>query len=191
MHAVILALALAQLPTYPGAVHTRIGDDLEIGGELYRIAYFTTVDSPLDVAEHFVREWRRRGYPTTAIGDFRSEGVVSAFLTREGVQRAVVVRREGMRTLAFTMVKDLRVRPVTRKPVPPLPPEQARVVNAEPGEVRRRLIDETRRAGFELARETELGSGRTLIELTRRGKHSVAAIGPAGEGRAAVVRIDR
>jgi len=147
MHPLIVLCALAQLPAYPGAVHTRIGDDLEVGGELYRIAYFTTTDSPLEVAQYFLRDWRSHGYPTTAVGDFRAEGVVSAFSTREGIQRAVVVRVEGAKTLAFTLLKDQ----TTRAPQG----ERAEAVKLDPAEVRRRLIDELKRAELALTRQPQ------------------------------------
>ena len=44
-----------ELPVYPGAVHTRIGNDLVIAGEYYRLAYFTTDDSMEKVAGYFAK----------------------------------------------------------------------------------------------------------------------------------------
>ena len=48
------ALGEQPLPVYPGAVHTRIGNDIIIAGEYYRLAYFTTDDSMRQVAQYFV-----------------------------------------------------------------------------------------------------------------------------------------
>src|SRR5688500_1731328 len=87
------ALAQQELPVYPGAAHTRIGGDLLISGEHYRMAYFTTADSMTKVGKYFHQEWKRRGYPTTVDGDGVNELVVSAFYTREGLVRSVVLRR--------------------------------------------------------------------------------------------------
>lgn len=96
-----------ELPVYPGAVHTRIGNDLDIGGQLYRIAYFTTDDEPGKVAYYFWWHWHHAGYPVTRDGDFEPEGVVSAFYTREGLQRSVIVTRHEGKTLAFAVLTDL------------------------------------------------------------------------------------
>ncbi|MBX7098616.1 MAG: hypothetical protein K1X89_12990 [Myxococcaceae bacterium] len=115
-----LASAEQPLAVYPGTVHTRIGNDLVIGGEYYRVAYFVTADPPAKVAAFFAKQWKQEGYPVTQDGDFRDEGVVSAFYTREGLVRSVVVRRYEEKTLAFTVLKDLWVRP-EKVPAPPVP----------------------------------------------------------------------
>lgn len=96
-----------ELATYPGAVHTRIGNDLLIGGQYHRMAYFTTKDSMEKVAKYFRDSWTKQGYPVVVDGDMRQEGVVSAFYTREGLQRAVVLRTHMGRTVGFTVLKDL------------------------------------------------------------------------------------
>jgi hypothetical protein len=111
------ALAQQELPVYPGTVHTRIGGDLLISGEHYRMAYFTTADSMTKVGKYFHQEWKRRGYPTTVDGDGVNELTVSAFFTREGLVRSVVLRRHGDKTVGFTALKDLWV----REPVRPAP----------------------------------------------------------------------
>src|SRR5712692_8892369 len=98
------------LPVYPGTVHTRIGDDLIIGGEHFRIAYFTTRDALTQVADYFFQEWKRRGLPTAVDGDFHTEIVVSAFYTRDGLQRSVVLRRHDGKTVGFSILRDLWVR---------------------------------------------------------------------------------
>ena len=98
------AKAEQELPVYPGAVHTRIGNDLVIDGRYYRIAYFTTADPPQQVGAYFAKLWTQAGYPVTVDGDFQPEGVVSAFYTREGLQRSVVLTRHLGKTLGFTVV---------------------------------------------------------------------------------------
>lgn len=96
-----------ELAVYPGTVHTRIGKDLLIGGQYHRMAYFTTMDPLVKVAKYFTDLWRKQGYPVVANGDFKQEGVVSAFSTREGLQRAVVLRTHLGKTVGFTVLKDL------------------------------------------------------------------------------------
>jgi hypothetical protein len=96
-----------ELPTYPGAVHTRIGEDLVIDGQRFELAYFLTDDSPRTVAAFFGRAWESAGYPVTLDGDAEENLVVSAFHTREGLQRSVAICRHQGRTLAFAVVKDL------------------------------------------------------------------------------------
>ncbi|HME91511.1 MAG TPA: hypothetical protein VKE49_08810 [Myxococcaceae bacterium] len=99
--------AQQELPVYPGTVHTRVGDDLIINGEHFRIAYFSTRDSLAQVADYFFQQWKRRGLPTTADGDFQTEIVVSAFYTREGVQRSVLLRSQQGKTVGFAVLRDL------------------------------------------------------------------------------------
>lgn len=96
-----------ELAVYPGAVHTRIGKDLLIGGQYHRMAYFTTTDSLVKVARYFHDAWTKQGYPVVVNGDLTREAVVSAFYTREGLQRAVVLRTHRGRTVGFTVLEDL------------------------------------------------------------------------------------
>lgn len=105
--AALSARAEQELPLYPGTVHTRVGDELIINGEQFRIAYFTTRDPLTRVAEYFFQEWKRRGLPTTADGDFRTEIVVSAFYVRDGLQRSVVLRSHQGQTVGFSVLRDL------------------------------------------------------------------------------------
>lgn len=115
------AIAMAEeLPTYPGAVHTRIGEDLVIAGEHHQLAYFITRDPLRQVADYFFQQWRRQGYPTMVDGDGLAETVVSAFCTRKGLQRAVVLRRQGERTLGFVVLKELWTRAEPPAPLPGL-----------------------------------------------------------------------
>lgn len=100
------AFAEQQVPVYPGSVHTRIGKDLTIGGEYFRLAYFLTDDPVEQVALYFVKHWKEQGYPTVMDGD-GTDVVVSAFFTREGLMRSVVLRRHAGRTLGFSALKDM------------------------------------------------------------------------------------
>ena len=108
--AAVPAGAPQELPVYPGTVHTRVGDDLIINGEHFRIAYFTTRDPLTRVADYFFQEWKRRGLPTSVDGDFRTEIAVSAFYTRDGLQRSVVLRSHGGKTVGFAVLRDLWLR---------------------------------------------------------------------------------
>jgi hypothetical protein len=100
-----------ELPVYPGAVHTRIGQELVVGGAYFRMAYFVTQDPMRQVGRHFAREWEREGLPTTTDGSFEEEGVVSAFFTREGLVRSVVLRRHLGATVGLVTLRDLWTRP--------------------------------------------------------------------------------
>lgn len=96
-----------ELAVYPGTVHTRIGNDLLIAGQYHRMAYFTTTDPMMKVAKYFSDHWEKQGYPVVVDGDLKEEAVVSAFYTREGLQRAVVLRNHMGKTVGFTVLKDL------------------------------------------------------------------------------------
>ncbi len=91
-----------ELPAYPGTVLTRIGERLIVDGVPQQLAYFVARDPLEAVALYFLREWGNKGYLTTADGDFRQEIVVSAFCTREAIQRAVVLRAQGRMTIGFS-----------------------------------------------------------------------------------------
>jgi hypothetical protein len=98
-----------QLPAYPGTVLTRIGERLIVDGVPQQLAYFVARDPLEAVALYFLREWRGKGYVTTADGDFRQEIVVSAVCTREAIQRAVVLRAQGRTTIGFSVLRSLRI----------------------------------------------------------------------------------
>ena len=104
------AFAEQPLAQYPGAVSTRIGNDLLIAGEPYRIAYFMTDDPVAKVAEHFRKQWSEAGYPVNVNGE-GEERVVSAFFTRQGLVRSIVLRRHDGRTLGFSVLKDAWAKP--------------------------------------------------------------------------------
>jgi hypothetical protein len=97
----------AEMPVYPNTVQIQIGDALIIGGEYFRIAYFTTTDSVTDVAEYFFRRWKRMGFPTMVDGHPEEEMIVSAFYTREGLQRSVVLKQRAGKTIGFSTLRDL------------------------------------------------------------------------------------
>lgn len=191
------ALAEQELPVYPGTVHTRIGNDLVISGEYYRIAYFTTPDPMKKVARYFNDEWTRQGYPTTLDGNFTDEGVVSAFYTREGLVRSVVLTLHEGKTVGFSVLKDLWV----TKPVPPSPAlvtlegalmAQDLASRDDPGAAQNRsLLVETdlttardqlhqklQAAGYALVRETGTkaqGRSQRVLEYSR-GKEQLVAV---------------
>ena len=108
--ATVLARAPDEVPAYPNTVQIQIGDELVIGGEYFRIAYFTTLDSVSAVAEHFFQTWKKTGLPTMVDGHPEDEMVVSAFYTREGLQRSIVLKQWKGKTIAFAAVRDLWVR---------------------------------------------------------------------------------
>ena len=87
------ALAEQPLPVYPGTTHTRIGNDLVIAGEFYRMGYFLTADSPKTVARYFEAEWKRDGYPVTIDGTFVDEGIISALAPSSIASRAALAVR--------------------------------------------------------------------------------------------------
>jgi hypothetical protein len=96
-----------QMPVYPNTVQIQIGDDLIIGGEYFRIASFSTPDSVTDVAEYFFQKWKRIGFPTMVDGHPEEEMIVSAFYTREGIQRSVVLKQRAGKTIGFSTLRDL------------------------------------------------------------------------------------
>jgi hypothetical protein len=102
-----LAQPLAEIPYYPETTPIRVGDELFIGGESFRISYFTTKDPVSSVAEYFFDKWKQMGLPTTLDGHPEGEMIVSAFCTRQGLQQAVVLRRRSGKTVGFATVRDL------------------------------------------------------------------------------------
>jgi hypothetical protein len=200
-----------ELPVYPGTLHTRIGNDLVIGGEYYRLAYFTTPDPMEKVAAYFVRKWQEEGYPTAVEGDMKDEGVVSALYTRQGLQRGVVLRRHLGKTLGFTVLRDLWMRP-PKKPAPGLVKlegslySQDLATRDDPGgsqsrtslvsggltEVQQRMAAELQRRGYEPVRQSAIelgGSTRVTLEHARKGEQVVTSLSPVDEGVTAVMQM--
>lgn len=203
------ALAEQQLAVYPGAVHTRIGNELVIGGQLHRIAYFLTDDPVKKVATHFHAKWRDEGLPTTFNAVGPEEYVVSSFRTREGLQRSVILRRHGNKTLGFTVLKDLWV-----EVKPPSAPflalentllatdlvarddggnmqHRSLVVAGTLAGVADRLDRGLRGAGFHSVRRTEGQDGafkRVTLEFSRRGEQMVSVVSELGSGQVAVLQ---
>ncbi|MCP3145306.1 hypothetical protein [Pyxidicoccus xibeiensis] len=209
--AVVPAAAEQELPIYPGTLHTRIGNDLVIGGEYYRLAYFTTPDSMAKVAEYFARKWREDGYPTVVEGDMKDEAVVSALYTREGLQRGVVLRQHLGKTLGFTVLRDLWVRP-PKKPAQGLVKlegtlySQDLATRDDPGgsqnrtslvqggltEVQQRMTAELARQGFEPVRHVASklgGDTQVTMEHARKGEQVMTTLTPVDEGVTAVVQM--
>ncbi|QSQ25045.1 hypothetical protein JY651_08975 [Pyxidicoccus parkwayensis] len=209
--AVLPAAAEQELPVYPGTLHTRIGNDLVIGGEYYRLAYFTTPDPMKKVAAYFAKKWQDEGYPTVVEGDLEEEGVVSALFTRQGLQRGVVLRRHLGKTLGFTVLRDLWVRP-PKKPAPGLVKLEGSLYSQDvstrddPGgsqsrtslvsggltEVQQKVSAEMERRGYEPVRQSALdigGATRVTLEHARKGEQVVTTLSAVDEGVTAVMQL--
>jgi hypothetical protein len=181
-----------ELATYPGAVHTRIGNDLLIAGQYHRMAYFTTKDPMGKVAGYFHDFWTKQGYPVVVDGDMRQEVVVSAFYTREGLQRAVVLRTIRGKTVGFTVLKDLWLyqKPSAGKSGPFIQVEgplfsadvgtrdesggsqhRTQVVERELDAVRQELVTKLTAAGYKAVRESggKMDGQRTFVLEYARG----------------------
>ncbi|MFY2557735.1 hypothetical protein ACN469_08915 [Corallococcus terminator] len=204
------ALAEQEVPVYPGTVHTRIGNDLIIGGEYYRLAYFTTTDPMKKVVAYFAQKWRDEGYPTVVEGDMEDEAVVSALFTREGLQRGVVLRVHQGKTVGFTALRDLWTRP-PKSPSPGLVKlegtlySQDLATRDDPGgsqnrtslvagdlsDVQQRLGTELTRQGFEPVRSTvtKLGGGtQVTMEHARKGEQVMTTVSQVDEGLSSVMQ---
>jgi hypothetical protein len=206
-----VARAEQPLPVYPGTIHTRIGNDLMIGGEFYRIAYFTTPDPMKKVARYFQESWKRDGYPVTVDGDFVDEGVVSAFYTREGLMRSVVVRQHAGKTLGFTVLKDVWLTggQATADQVPQLEgsifqqdvvardtdgqtQHRAQLIEAGLEESRQRAIASWKNADYSLARESGVvvqGQKQRVIELIKGKAQVVVTLAEADPKMTAVQQV--
>ena len=208
--ALLPALAAAEqpLPVYPGTVHTRIGRDLVISGEYYRLAYFLSNDSIAQIARYFVKQWTDEGYPVTQNGDFKAEGIVSAFYTRQGLVRSVVLTQHEGKTLGFTVLKDLWVQePLARaNKLPALEGtlfSQDVVLREDSGgtQARSALLKNTLRgtrellaksfaaAGYTLIRESQLkveGKPHRIVEFARGKEQAVVSLAEVEPGVVAV-----
>jgi hypothetical protein len=212
----MLLVALAagadqELPVYPGAVHTRIGNDLVIAGEYYRIAYFTTDDSLEKVVDYFAKHWRGLGYPTVVEGDMREEAVVSALYTREGLQRGVVLRRHLGKTVGFSALRDLWVRApkkpgtglvklegtlfsqdITTRDDPGGSQHRSSLVQGSLTQVRQQLSDSMTQQGFSLVREAGLkveGEQRFTLEHARKGEQVLTTLSRVDNETTAVLQM--
>lgn len=205
------AAAEQPLPVYPGTVHTRIGNDLVIGGEFYRIAYFTTADPMKKVARYFQDQWKSDGYPVTVDGDFVDEGVVSAFYTREGLMRSVVVRKHMGKTVGFSVLKDvwLQAGQARADQVPQLEgsifqqdlvardtdgqtQHRASLVEVGLEEARARALASWKNAGYTLARESGVvvdGQKQRVLELARGKAQVVITLAEADAKMTAVNQV--
>ncbi|HEX8435723.1 hypothetical protein [Archangium sp.] len=198
-----------ELAIYPGTVHTRIGNDLLINGQYHRMAYFTTKDPMMKVVKHFAEQWRKDGYPVVIDGDLVEEGVVSAFFTREGLQRAVVLRKHMGKTVGFTVLKDLWLyKPPAGGKSQFIPVEGAlfsadvgtrdeaggsqhrtQVVERGLDAMREELLSKAGAVGYKLVRETggKLDGQRThVIELARGAEQTITTLVELGSEQVAV-----
>jgi hypothetical protein len=194
------SLAEQELAVYPATVHTRIGEDLLIGGQLHRMAYFTTPDSLVKVARYFHGSWTKQGYPVVVNGDLRREAVVSAFFTREGLQRAVVLRKHMGKTVGFTVLKDLWLyEPPPAAGKGPFINVEGSLFSADVGtrdeagtskhrsqvvergmdELRQEILSKATAAGYKLVRESggKLDGQRSyVLELTRGSEQTMTTL---------------
>ncbi|MCP3098573.1 hypothetical protein LZ198_06755 [Myxococcus sp. K15C18031901] len=204
------AAAEQELPVYPGTLHTRIGSDLVIGGEYYRLAYFTTTDPMKKVAAYFAQKWRDEGYPTVVEGDLEEEAVVSALFTREGLQRGVVLRMHQGKTVGFTALRDLWTRPPKAAPKglvklegtvysqdlatrddPGGSQNRTSLVAGDLSDVQQRVSGELTRQGFEPVRHTATklgGTTQVTMEHARKGEQVMTTLSQVDEGMTAVVQ---
>ncbi len=206
-----VAQAEQELPVYPGTVHTRIGNDLMIAGEYYRMAYFTTDDSLQKVADYFTRHWRSQGYPTAVDGDLENEAVVSALYTREGLQRGVVLRRHLGKTVGFTVLRDLWVsapkgpspglvkvegmlftQDVATRDAPGSSQNRSSLVQGSLEDVRQRVSQELVKQGFQPVRQSAMklgGETQLTLEHARKGEQVLTTLRPVEEGLTAMVQM--
>ncbi len=200
-----------ELPVYPGAVHTRIGNDLVISGEYYRMAYFTTDDPMEKVAEYFAKHWRGLGYPTAVEGDLKDEAVVSALYTREGLQRGVVLRKHLGKTVGFSVLRDLWVRAprkkdaglvkvegtlfsqdITTRDDPGGSQHRSSLVNGALNDVRGQVAEQMTRQGFSLVRQvgaTLGGEPRFTMEHARKGEQVVTTLSRVDDQTTAMLQV--
>lgn len=199
-----LARAEEELPVYPGTVHTRIGGDLVLSGEHYRMAYFVTRDPLARVADYFLQQWRRRGYPTVVDGDLSREGVVSAFFTRQGLQRAVVLRSQGGKTLGFVVLKDLWRRAESPRPAPRLEgtlvsedvlerggSQRAVLLESDLPGARARVLEAFAKEGYRDVSPPSDGEGKrpgASLELQREGARVFVTLSQVAPGLVAVLQ---
>jgi hypothetical protein len=200
-----------ELPVYPGAVHTRIGNDLVISGEYYRMAYFTTSDSMEKVAGYFAKHWRSLGYPTAVEGDLKDEAVVSALYTREGLQRGVVLRKHLGKTVGFSVLRDLWVRAprqkgpglvkvegtifsqdITTRDDPGGSEHRSSLVNGALDDVRRQVAERMTQEGYSLVRQggaTLGGEPRFTMEYARKGEQVVTTLSRVDDQTTAMLQL--
>jgi hypothetical protein len=183
------------LSRYPGAGFTSLGGLESETGTHSALSYFTTPDALKDVARHFSSLWRRRGFPTVVDGDLDDEAVVSAFHTREGVQRSVVLRRSQGRTVGLMFVRDLWALPSN--------PERSRleegfvedgqglrtdIVPGTLGDVEERLHIELREAGFQHVRTAQNDSNKRTVVHQGMGEQRTTTLLQLGAKTTALIQ---
>jgi len=208
--ATVLARVPDEVLAYPNTVQIQIGDELVIGGEYFRIAYFTTPDSVSAVAEHFFQTWKKTGLPTMVDGHPEDEMVVSAFYTREGLQRSIVLKQWKGKTIGFAAVRDLWVR-ADASPKEMFSPadgvvwlqnvesrdgaarmyHQTALIEDKLGAVADRIKGQLAAAGYSLAQEKWLsrqGARQLTLEHTRGGQRVVTHLVEIDVGATAIVQ---
>jgi hypothetical protein len=180
--------ATAPLPVYPGAVHARIGDEIVLGGEAHRVAYFRTRDDVLTVAEFFSRRWREAGLPVVVHGRPPGEMVVSAVDTRAGLLQAVVLSSEEGVTLGLSVSRNLRqttAAPEAEEDVRfaesmrvagERAPQRTRIVSQPFQAAREHVIQAAARRGLTLSREWPVADLPRRVVLELRGDSGSMAV---------------
>jgi hypothetical protein len=120
----------APMPEYPGATARPIVGDQTVGGSTFKMAYFSTKDSPAHVGDFFGGEWRRAGLHVTE--DITPKGgSITAYDPTDGLMRQVlIVARQGQ-SLVFPAVVTEPVKvmaPTALPPEVPIYPEATGVV---------------------------------------------------------------
>jgi len=106
------------MPSYPGATQRPVARDQQVGGSSFRMAYFTTADTPARVADHYAAEWRQAGYYVTEDVTHKG-GSVSAYDAVAGVMRQIVMMRRDGRTIVFPAVITEPMRVLDNSSLPP------------------------------------------------------------------------
>ncbi len=206
-----LAQPDVEIPPYPETTPIQVGDELIIGGERFRISYFTTKDPVSTVAEYFFDKWKQMGLPTMVDGHPETEMIVSAFYTRQGLQHAVVLWRRSGKTIGFATVRDLWFRAAADEGAELFSPEEGVVWlhdiesrDAAAGMRHRTALIESALAtaaevvktqlagrGYALVSEVALGEGgqrQRRVEHIRGGRRLVTHLAEIEGGVTAVVQ---
>lgn len=192
---VALLLASQPLPVFPGAELVPIAGGLSIGGAPSPAGYFVAAAPLREVAGYFLRAWELRGLPTTADGDLLEEGVISAFHLLEGEVVAVVLRREGDRTVALCVVRDLTAAARAEGPIPcgegrSCPAPQVFVADGSLSDARSAVGRAARARGFE-ERALSLGRESWVIEHVKGTQRALTALTALPQGRVLVWQLEQ
>jgi len=86
---------------YPGAQRVRVSDDLRANGRPMRLEYFITEDAPEQVVAWVQRRWLKQGMFVFRVPADPGHLALTGTDLRSGHQRALIVFREGRRTVAL------------------------------------------------------------------------------------------